>query len=806
MRNFIVASILFLELFVGLGEVYAAKFTLRDGRVIEGKMAQLSRVDERTGTPDVISRPIVVVDDGLRYVYLAKPQIRVVNEEQTAQPPTFKTGQRSNYDGKEYFIPGTYSNTVPFDKFGRRLLPIRHIKGIEHAEQAIVELTPYYVSVTSLRGNNEPLNWNMRIATNAIPREQITSIVMNTVDPKNFEERIKLVRFYHGGGLYDSADTELESVMLEWKEEPDVQQRLRSMSLYIRQDKYQQLLDEFEFRWKNGQYQLARKYIAELEQDPQLPERLLERVQRNLREYDENDQQCQEIVATFKKLYEQLPETEKNDKILNIIAEIEQELNYVTKERLNTFHLYGSNPQLSADEKLAIGITGWYAGAGADNSRLALALAFPETEQLIIDYLRSGQDYLLRQRIIEQLKNLETSRPDLIAGILATMKPPFSNLPPEDSNVPGYYRFTIPNPLAAAGVPGSPRTTEIRYTVQLPPEYNPHLRYPMVVSLNGSRPPDAQIDWWAGPWQDGMRKGHATRHGYIVLAPEWNPTGLSDYDFSVHSHAAVLGAVKDAFRRFSVNTDKVFISGHGIGGTAAWDIALAHPDLWAGAIPFNAVASKYIEKYQSAVRHVPLYLVWGEMEGEGLGTRRKWTVNAPTLNRYFLTQERPGDVTAVRYIGRGLESFYEEILHVLEWMKLRQRSVAPFEFAAETLRPWDSFFWWVEMPNLNVDSSRNMVDPIDFPAKGSVTPVNVQSKLYRATNTVSVTTRPRVAHVQIFLTPDIIDFRAKAAVKVNDKNYLPPNGMIEPNIEVMLEDVRTRCDRLHPYWALFEGR
>ena len=772
-------------------------------------MARLSRVDEKTDAPEDISRPIVVVDDGLRYVYFSKSQLRLVNDEQTSQPPAFKTGQRANYDGKEYFIPGSYSNTVPFDKFGRRLLPIRHANGIEYAEQAIVELTPYYVSVTSLRGNNEPLNWNMRIATNAIPRDQTTPIIMNLIESQNLEDRIKLVRFYHDGGLYSDADTELESIMMEWKDSPEVQQRLRSMSFSIRQDKYQQILDEFEFRWKNGQYQLARSYMTKLEQDPQLPERLLERVRRHLREYDETDQQCQEIVTSLKALYEQLPETEKNDKILPIIAEIEKELNYATKERLNTFQLYAGDLQLSAAEKLAMGITGWYAGPNADNSRLAVALALPETETLIIDYLRSGQNSLLRQRIVEQLKNLETSRPDLIAGILATMKPPFSDLPAEDSNVPGYYHFTIPNPLVVAGASRSLRETEFRYTVQLPPDYNPHLRYPMVVSLNGYRTPDAQIDWWAGTWQNGMRMGHATRHGYIVIAPEWNPpeAGMSEYDFSVFSHAAVLGAVKDALRRFSVNTDKVFISGHGIGGTAAWDIALAHPDLWAGAIVFNAVASKYIESYQSAVRHVPLYLVWGEMEGEGIGTKRKWAVNSAVLNRYLQAQARPGDVTAVRYIGRGLESFYEEILHVLEWMQLRQRNVVPFEWTAETLRPWDSFFWWVEMPNLEVDASKNMVEPVAFPAKGAVrSSVTVESKLYRATNTVLVTTKPRVAHVQVWLSPDIIDFRAKAAVKVNDKNYLPPNGMIEPNIEVMLEDARTRCDRIHPYWAVFEGK
>jgi hypothetical protein len=305
-----------------------------------------------------------------------------------------------------------------------------------------------------------------------------------------------------------------------------------------------------------------------------------------------------------------------------------------------------------------------------------------------------------------------------------------------------------------------------------------------------------------------MRIGHGTRHGYIVIAPEWNPseTRLADYDFSVFSHAAVISVVKDAFRRFSVDTDRVFISGHGIGGTAAWDIALAHPDMWAGAVAFNAVGSKYIDTYREAVRHVPLYLVWGEMEGAGGGTQRKWAVNATILNRYLQTQERPGDVTAVRYIGRGLEGFYEEIIPILDWMKLRQRTVVPLAFTAETSRPWDNFFWWVELPNLANDVPNNMVDPIDFPTRGVVPKVKVESKVHRATNTVVVTTGPKVANVEVYLTPQMIDFRAKAAIRVNGKDYHPPNGMIEPNIEDMLEDVRTRCDRLHPFWVMFDGR
>ena len=39
---------------------------------------------------------------------------------------------------------------------------------------------------------------------------------------------------------------------------------------------------------------------------------------------------------------------------------------------------------------------------------------------------------------------------------------------------------------------------------------------------------------------------------------------------------------------FSIDTDRVFLSGHGVGGDAVYDIGLAHPEHWAGVIgPFG---------------------------------------------------------------------------------------------------------------------------------------------------------------------------------------------------------------------------
>ena len=52
--------------------------------------------------------------------------------------------------------------------------------------------------------------------------------------------------------------------------------------------------------------------------------------------------------------------------------------------------------------------------------------------------------------------------------------------------------------------------------------------------------------------------------------------------------------LRDACKRFSIDIDRVFLSGHSMGGDAAWDIGLAHPDLWAGVIPIVAAADKYV--------------------------------------------------------------------------------------------------------------------------------------------------------------------------------------------------------------------
>jgi hypothetical protein len=54
----------------------------------------------------------------------------------------------------------------------------------------------------------------------------------------------------------------------------------------------------------------------------------------------------------------------------------------------------------------------------------------------------------------------------------------------------------------------------------------------------------------------------------------------------------------------------------------------------------------------------------------------------------------------------------------------------------------------------------------------------------------------------VWLAPEIVDFSQRITVTVNGRNRAAD---ITPSTATMLEDVRTRGDRQHPFWAKVEA-
>jgi hypothetical protein len=56
--------------------------------------------------------------------------------------------------------------------------------------------------------------------------------------------------------------------------------------------------------------------------------------------------------------------------------------------------------------------------------------------------------------------------------------------------------------------------------------------------------------------------------------------------------------------------------------------------------------------------------------------------------------------------------------------------------------------------------------------------------------------------VTVWLSPDLVAFNNSLKVDINGDN----KRKVQPQIETLLEDVRTRGDRQHPFWAKVESK
>jgi predicted esterase len=524
------------------------------------------------------------------------------------------------------------------------------------------------------------------------------------------------------------------------------------------------VLNEILARKSAGQHSLAYALLKNFPSDG-VAGNILGQVRSQLEEYGNLQKERSQVVEQLRSLVAAIETTSIRETYTDIVKEIERELSLGNFDRLAAFRRLQPDDSLTSEQKLALAITGWLLGADHAETNSKIALSLLEIRGLVRNYLIEN-DVPKRDTLYRQIAEQESASPDLVALLIAHMKPPVETPPPAKGDC---YEIEVPGPS------GGPSYS---YHLLLPPEYDPYRLYPTIVTLNGAATtPLQQIDWWAGAASEKGRLGQATRQGYIVIAPAWTKPHQSEYNASPEAHDCVLRSLRDAARRFAIDTDRVYLSGHSMGGDAAWEIGASHPDLWAGIVPIVATTTPAtVNHYTANTAALPMYFVAGELDGTRIQS------NSTDWDRYFV---RNYDVTVVEYRGRGHEHFSDEILRIFDWMGRKQRDFFPKKFTASTKRPWDNYFWWVEIEGLEGQFPQNRALSVEgwINAKSAV---NV-----RAPGTISV-----------WLAPEMVDFSRPVNVMVNGRSLT--RKTVHPDLRVLLDDVRTRGARLHPFWAKVE--
>jgi predicted esterase len=797
----------------------ATEVVLKDGRVLRGKLGEVAGLAEipQPNSPDGEgpSPSILLMDDDLSRTFVSKRLIKEVRQEETGHgEEKFSLHQSVKRNGLTIRSVGPAMRVQPFDEFGRRIYTMYTGKGPVDVIQGITDLTPRWAKVEGITHV-----WDMRIATSSIPREELQKILLKQINTKDVESYKKIARFYLQGERYAEARQALDDLMKAFPERKDLQEQLAPSIRAIKQLSAQQLLAELRLRRDAGQHGLVWDVLKKFPSD-EIGGEILQGAGDMLKDYETKAARRVKVLEKMDALLPKITDNYQREELQKIRDEMAAELSINNMDRMAAFLQNADDAQMPAQAKLALAVSGWLLGSDSAIDQLPVALSIYGIRRQLREYLIEPVK-IKREAILDGLKSQEGSSPGLIADLLSHMKPQAD--PPEvvSPERPGYYKLEVP---------GLPKEPPITYWVQLPPEYDPYKLYPAIVTMNGAgNTAESQIDWWAGDWVNPRqasekneeasnppvpdekkpdekksdekksaekapavpmtRNGHAARYGYIVIAPQWSVEHQKKYNYSAREHAAVLNSLRDACRRFSIDTDRVYLSGYSMGGDAVWDIGLAHPDLWAGVIPISALADRYCNFYWENAKYVPFYVVLGEFDGS------KLTKDALDLDRYL---KYGYNATTIEYQGRGHDNFHEEILRIFDWMGRFRRNFFPREFTCSTMRDWDCFFWWVELDGL---PPKSQVDPEHWPPPAGSRAAQVKGKI--TGNNINVFAGS--AQVSIWLSPQMVDFKQRVSIVVNGQQIYAKEPFLQGDPRTILEDVRTRADRQHPFWTRLDN-
>jgi hypothetical protein len=246
--------------------------------------------------------------------------------------------------------------------------------------------------------------------------------------------------------------------------------------------------------------------------------------------------------------------------------------------------------------------------------------------------------------------------------------------------------------------------------------------------------------------------------------------------------------LRDARKRYAIDSDRVFLAGQLTGGNMAWDFALAHPDLFAGVIVVSGFPAYYVPRYLPHHERMPLFCVIGDL--------------APAANELiFGTYVKPlilkaWDVTYVEYHRRGLEEFPEELTTFFDWMDRHHREPFPKSFDAVTARPCDNRFYGMVIREHSPNRT-TAPEAVEVPGQ-NLTPARLKMRSSTLSNLLNIKAEG-VKKLDVWVSPKVIDFKRKLEIRINsDKPFF--RGQVKLSLEPLLEDLRVRGDRQQIYW------
>ena len=141
------------------------------------------------------------------------------------------------------------------------------------------------------------------------------------------------------------------------------------------------------------------------------------------------------------------------------------------------------------------------------------------------------------------------------------------------------------------------------YRLFIPLSYDGSKPFPLIIALHGMGGDENSYFDEYGP---GAFKVEAEKRGYIVLCPKGRlPASM----YLGSAEKDVLDVIAEGQRAYRIDVNRIYLTGHSMGGFGTWSVAMNHPQVFAALAP---VAGGGDPMGMSKIAHIPQLVVHGD--------------------------------------------------------------------------------------------------------------------------------------------------------------------------------------------------
>ena len=196
------------------------------------------------------------------------------------------------------------------------------------------------------------------MATSSIPRDVLEKVLSRQIDPKNFEQRTRLVRLFLQAERFNDAEAQMQGILRDFPNKQD----LASLVGELRQRDARRIIDEIVLRRKVGQPQLARRLLENFPSDDVAGE-TMQKVREMIADFDKLREEGVELLAQLKALVDDIKDTSLQLRARAVYDEIVAEISLNTADRMAAYLRLAKDEKLSGEDKFSLAASGWIVGS-----------------------------------------------------------------------------------------------------------------------------------------------------------------------------------------------------------------------------------------------------------------------------------------------------------------------------------------------------------------------------------------------------------------------------------------------------------